>query len=588
MDRRTLLAVVLMMGIWFTWMNFFAPKPPEKLGDDSTAVAVDEPTTRPIGEPLRTDTARTELSSADVPAASGWFEDAGAELGESVRIDTDLFSAEFDRVGGDLVSYRLKRFRKQGEDLVELISARSLDNGSQRAHGLSLIYEDGRRQSLSSVTFVPSRERLSLGEQQPTGNLTLSAQSEDGSRLELELLFDNAEYGFETTLRHAGGESPVSLLVEWQGGVASSEPDSVSEYREFRSFAAIGDELHKKKFDKLRGNGGEKGRGSYDGSLRFAGVASQYFGAFVVGRQPPIGASHVLLDGDYERSLQTFAVQMPLERGNESRVSFASFLGPLDNEAMGFVEREPYDSDLSRVVNMGPSVFRPIAAATLWCLRQMYRVLPNYGWVIILFSAFTKLVFYPLTKSSTQSMKRMQEIQPELTKLKEKYKDDQTRQSQEMMALYKKHGVNPVGGCLPLLVQMPVFIVLFQLLRNTIELRQAPFIFWIDDLSRQDVLFALPFNLPVLGSNFSLLPFLMSIGMWWQTKLTSSTTPQGEGMMAMNAKMMGTMMPIMMFFLFYRSPSGLVLYWLVNTVLTAWQTWRIHQQSPSTTTPASA
>jgi len=578
MDRRTLLAVVLMMGIWFAWMNFFGPKPPEKVGEDSTAVAIQEPVPAVAQQPEPVVSTEIGDTTPGSPA-SGWFEDAGAELGASVHIETELYSAEFDRVGGDLVSYRLKNFLMRGDELVELVSPRSLDDGSERAQGMTLVYEDGRKQPLAKVNFVPSRESLTLGPDHPHGTLSMRAEAEDGSALELEFAFDNAHYGFETMVRQSGGETAASLIIDWEGGIASTEPDTISEYREFRAFAAIGDELHKTKFDKLRSNGGEKGRASYEGSLRFAGVAGQYFGSFVIGRQPAFGAARVLLDGEYARHLQTFAVQLPMERNSGSQVSFAVYMGPLDNEAMTFLEREPYNANLARVVNMGPSVFRPIAAATLWCLRQMHHVLPNYGWVIILFSAFTKLVFYPLTKSSTQSMKKMQEIQPELTKLKEKYKDDQTKQSQEMMALYKKHGVNPVGGCLPLMVQMPVFIVLFQILRNTIELRQAPFILWMNDLSRPDVLFTMPFTLPVLGSNFSLLPFLMALSMWLQSKLTSGTQPQGEGMMAMNAKMMGTMMPIMMFFLFYRSPSGLVIYWLVNTILTAYQTWRIHSKS---------
>jgi YidC/Oxa1 family membrane protein insertase len=189
-------------------------------------------------------------------------------------------------------------------------------------------------------------------------------------------------------------------------------------------------------------------------------------------------------------------------------------------------------------------------------------------------------------------MKRMQEIQPQLQALKEKYKDDQQKQTQEMMRIYKENKVNPVGGCLPLLVQMPVFFALFTILRKTIDLRQAEFALWIDDLSRPDVLFNLGFEIPFLGGYFSLLPLLMAVAMWAQTRISQSATPPGgggENMMAQQMKMMNTMMPIMMFFIFYRSPSGLVLYWLVNTILTAAQTWRVHNSpTPKVEAPASA
>jgi YidC/Oxa1 family membrane protein insertase len=148
-----------------------------------------------------------------------------------------------------------------------------------------------------------------------------------------------------------------------------------------------------------------------------------------------------------------------------------------------------------------------------------------------------------------------------------------------MLRLYKENKVNPVGGCLPLVVQMPVFYALFTILRKTIDLRQADWTLWVTDLSQPDVLFQLPVSLPVLGDHFSLLPFLMAIGMWAQTKLQAPSGAQPQGQMQQQMKMMSTLMPIMMFFLFYKSPSGLVLYWLVNTVLSAAQTWRIHQQS---------
>ena len=583
MDKRTLLAIVLMMGIWLIWTAVFSPPLPE-----STEEIASETGSSPTPVPVESVAVAPTPDIENVP--SGWLGDAGAERGASVRVETELFEAQFDRVGGDLISYRLRQFRtlEPEPELVELVNTRELGTSDVRAHGLALVYEDGRRESLARVALLPDRESLRLSAEHPTGSLTLRAAGANGNRVELELRFANDRFGFDAQVRHYTSDptaSPVACVIDWPGGIAASEPDSVAEYQEFRAYAAIGEELHKKKFNDLRGDG-QKGQASYEGSLRFAGAASQYFGAFVVLPLPALGAGRVELGGNHQRAVQTFSLQAPMHRASLSTVEYSVFLGPLDARSMHVYQQGPYSADLDRVINLGPTVFRPIAAATLWCLNVMYRVLPNYGWVIILFSALTKLLFYPLTKSSTLSMKRMQEMQPEMARLREKYKDDQQRQSQEMMALYKKHGVNPVGGCLPLLVQMPVFIVLFQILRNTIELRQAHFFGWIDDLSRPDVLYTLPFSVPLLGSSVSLLPFLMAISMWWQTKLSAPTQPQGEGIMAMNARMMGTLMPIMMFFLFYRSPSGLVLYWLVNTVLTALQTWEIHRKGSPTAVTA--
>jgi YidC/Oxa1 family membrane protein insertase len=259
--------------------------------------------------------------------------------------------------------------------------------------------------------------------------------------------------------------------------------------------------------------------------------------------------------------------------GTSASFAYTVYMGPLDYDRLA-----AYGADAGKLIDLGPNMFRPFARGTLWIMKTMHAAIPNYGWVIVILSVVLKVVFYPLTKSSTQSMRRMQEIQPRLQKLRERYKDDQQRQSKEMLELYKQHKINPMGGCLPLLVQMPVFWALFTVLRASIELRQAPWVAWITDLSVPDVLFRLPFSLPIFGDKFCLLPTLMALAMWAQTKLGATPTPTGEGAMAMQMRMMNTLMPIMMFVFFYNSPAGLSLYWLINTVLTALQTWKIHRE----------
>jgi YidC/Oxa1 family membrane protein insertase len=196
--------------------------------------------------------------------------------------------------------------------------------------------------------------------------------------------------------------------------------------------------------------------------------------------------------------------------------------------------------------------------------------------VIIIISVLTKVLFFRLTHKSFKSMKDLQELQPKIQALKEKFGDDRQKLSQETMKLYKEAGVNPLGGCLPLLLQMPVFIALFNVLRYTIELRQAPFFGWINDLSQQDVLFTLPMSLPLIGNAFSLLPILMGASMFVQTKIGGSLTgtPQAQT----TPKGFNTMLPIVFTFLFYKMPSGLVIYWIVNTVLSVGQQYYIHRE----------
>lgn len=198
----------------------------------------------------------------------------------------------------------------------------------------------------------------------------------------------------------------------------------------------------------------------------------------------------------------------------------------------------------------------------LGMMQWFYKMFHNYGVSIILVSAVVKLVFTPLTHMSFDSMRRMQALQPKMKSLQEQHKNDPQKLNKEMMELYKKHKVNPLGGCLPMVLQMPIFIALYHTFLYSIELRGAPFIWWITDLSEPDRLFTLPWSLPLLGDGINILPLIMIGTMIWQQKLTPQTVGSPE-----QQKMM-TYMPILFGFIFYKLPSGLVIYWIVNNVLT--------------------
>lgn len=234
-----------------------------------------------------------------------------------------------------------------------------------------------------------------------------------------------------------------------------------------------------------------------------------------------------------------------------------------------------YNVRLDRAIDLGRMRF--FSVFILKFMVWMKRFVPNYGVIIIILSVMTKLLFYRLTHKSFKSMKDMQRIQPKMKELQEKFKNDRERLNKEMMKLYKEAGVNPLGGCLPLLLQMPVFWALFNVLSNTIELRQAPFVGWINDLSAPDVLFGFGATIPFLGSNFHLLPILMGAAMVVQTKLGGSPTGDGAPAAA-QTKMMNYLMPIIFTMFFYAVPSGLVLYWFVNNVLSIVQQYYVHKQ----------
>jgi YidC/Oxa1 family membrane protein insertase len=193
-----------------------------------------------------------------------------------------------------------------------------------------------------------------------------------------------------------------------------------------------------------------------------------------------------------------------------------------------------------------------------WLLRALYSIVPNYGVAIILLTIMVRIVTMPLTNRQMRSMERMRRLQPKVKELQDKHSDDRQKQSEEMMKLYRTEGVNPLGGCFPMLLQLPVFIGLFYALRSSIELRQAPFVGWINDLSAPETLFVVPgLEIPI-----RVLPIVMGVSMVVQQKLTPTASADPA-----QARMMMTIMPIMMTVLFYQFASGLVLYWFVSNIL---------------------
>jgi len=216
-------------------------------------------------------------------------------------------------------------------------------------------------------------------------------------------------------------------------------------------------------------------------------------------------------------------------------------------------------------------IIRPIAEWVMIPLFQFLRsFIPNYGIVIIVFSFVIKVALYPLTKSSMKSMKKMQGLQPMMEEIKVKYKDDPQKMNRQVMQLYKEYGVNPAGGCLPLLLQLPILYALWAVFRSAIELRQANFVWWIKDLSVPDNIATLPFRVPVFGvQDLSGLALLMGITMFVQQKMTVKDPRQ---------KMMVWMMPVLFTLLFNSFPSGLNLYYFVFNLLSIGQQVWINKQ----------
>lgn len=286
--------------------------------------------------------------------------------------------------------------------------------------------------------------------------------------------------------------------------------------------------------------------------IDWAGVVKKYF-TLLVNPDSPAIANHA--DADDELLVGHLKMEpLSVRSGASATQNFFIYAGPQRYELLKSFEMG-FEHILSRGFLGWLKIWFLIA------LKFSHRFTHNFGWDIIILTILIKLLFTPLTHMSFENMKKMQALQPKMKSLQERYKKDPARMNQELMNLYKRNRVNPMAGCLPMLFQIPIFIAFYHVLNDAIELRGAPFIFWIKDLSEPDRLFTLPFSLPLLGDAFNFLPILMLGSMFWQQKLTPQTgaTPEQTKIF--------TFMPLIFGFIFYSMPSGLVLYWFVNNIL---------------------
>ena len=318
-------------------------------------------------------------------------------------------------------------------------------------------------------------------------------------------------------------------------------------------------------------------------TVLWAGLNSQYFSALMI-PDPQLEAIY-RLDTAKTENIKDIQIAAPTETAallipgfqltpaqQETHV-FRLYIGPNDDALLKQIEA-PNASEvplnLSKIIDFG--FLAPLAWALLWIFKGLHTVFQNYGIAIILLTALIKVISYPLTRKAHLSMKKMQELQPQLTELKEKHRDNPQKLHRATMRIYKEQGVNPLGGCIPWLPQIPIFWALFALLGSAVELRGAPFLFWIDDLSAPDTLYELPFTIPLIFMEIDairFLPILNGVTAWLQQKfvggMTATPTTSSTQMKIMQ------FMPLIFVFIFYNWASGFVLYWLCNNVLTVAQ-----------------
>jgi YidC/Oxa1 family membrane protein insertase len=528
MERRALVAVVLMAAILVLW-SFLTPREARKPAEEAPAPAF-PPDTPEVAEADTTQliTPQSVTSNADAEA-------------RDIEVRTPLYSVVLSTRGAAFTSFRLNEYLSPEDEPVELIP-----RGGPGSLGLALLTQSGGRIDLSSAVFETGTDAVILAEGEER-RLVLSLVTPEGLRVDRGFRFTADSYAVDLSLDISGpGASAVRAVdLGWQSGLRSTEANRKDDLKNFAAVALGEEGLEKADLGKVQ----ENEEVTLGGGMNWAGVKTKYFFAGLVAEGANRGVARAFIqDSD------AIGVGFEVDRSGSQTQHFMVYAGPLDHSRL-----KALGHGLDQAVDFGWKWIQPLSKLMFYFILQVHKVVPNYGLVIILLSALTKLLFYPLTQKSFKSMRDMQKLQPAMEELRNKYKSEPKRLNEEMMKLYREKGVNPVGGCLPLLLQMPVFISLFNVLSRTIELRRAGFVFWIQDLSTPDVIARLPFSLPFIGSAVSVLPILMGIAMFVQQKM-SATDPKHAAMTYL--------LPIVFTVMFFRFPSGLVLYWLVNNVLT--------------------
>ena len=350
--------------------------------------------------------------------------------------------------------------------------------------------------------------------------------------------------------------APENIFVHWDDGIKTTEKNLYEELTFSSAYVAQSKEINSLSFSPQSIDEKEDAV-YYGGKTDWVGIRNKYFINALISDDSKGG----VLSGSASQLNEQNIIpvySMGLEFSSPN-ISVSQFFGPLDVDVIG--SSKTY---LDRIMNFGWLPIQPFSRSVLWLLKKLHLLGINYGVILILFAFLIRVITGPLTKKSFESTQKMQKIQPQLKKIQEKYKNDSQRLNAEMVKLYKDTGVNPLGGCLPMIIQMPLLFSLFIVFRSTIEFRGAPFFGWINNLSQPDTIFDLSFSIPLYGNQVAFLPFLLGISMFLTQRLSMAT-------MDKNTKPMMYMMTGFFFVLFNSFPSGLNLYYTVYNFLNYFQ-----------------
>ncbi len=574
MDKQTTLAFVLIGIVLMVWLYITAPNPSQVQN-----------------QPTSSDTVKVEQSekpaiTKEVPVEKNkglesFVSETEKKPSKTIVIETNLARYELTTRGGNFNKVFLKKFRNwyssksNGEKISDFVQL--INYSKSNSYSIDLVTQDGVKINSSEINFDYD------------GNNFFNLKDKDSVKIDFKISFQNNRtivksytfysdsYEIKSEIEFNNFQDYISsnlFDITWSNGVRFVEHNSVDEANYSDASVFSGGEQVIVDASSV----GEKVSKNFGGRIDWIAARNKYFASVIIPSDPDKIESG-FIEGirnkvGFEGVVERYDLRLTLPFKNQvtEKNSFSIYIGPVDYQELKTLGR-----NLVSLVNFGSFfgltfIVRPIAEYVLLPLFQfLHSFIPNYGIVIIIFSLIIKIVVYPLTKSSYQSMKKMQALQPKIAELKEKFKDDPQKLNKETMKLYSTYGINPAGGCLPILLQMPIFIALWGMFQSAIDLRLQPFVWWIKDLSTPDVIYDLGFKIPLFGvQQISGLALLMGITTFVQQKMTVKDP---------NQKALVYIMPVMLTILFMSFPSGLNLYYFLFNLFSIIQQWYINRSA---------
>ncbi|MEJ2603906.1 MAG: membrane protein insertase YidC [Gammaproteobacteria bacterium] len=544
---------LLLFMTWTTWQQDYGV-PPES-SPPETPVGAEQ--ARTANDGLAADLPEIDdVPSAQAPAGREVDAPAAADAVSSgerrIRVVTDVLEILISSRGGDIVSavtLQYPREKDRPDDLVQVLNPSPSELAVFRT-GLRAVSDDGAGEEPNHrATFTAERSEYRLGEGEDVLEVPLTWERPDGLRVTKSYRFERGSYIIPMEQRVENGTgtpwtaAPYAQIAHRMHSQKRSMFD-VATYSFDGPVLYNGSKYEKIQPDDLREDGPVQARAE-DGWL--ASIEHHFLSAIV---PPPATEYRYDFSARGENFLaSTIGPAYSFAPGETTSLGMTLFVGPKIQDQLAQVA-----DTLKLTVDYG---FLTILSQPLfWLLDKVHDLVGNWGWAIIIVTLLIKLVFYKLTETSGRSMAKMRKLQPRLKAIQERYKDDRQKLSQAMMELYKREKVNPAAGCLPILVQMPFFLAFYWVLLESVEMRQAPFMLWIQDLSSRDPYF--------------ILPILMGAAMFGQQKLNPAPPDPVQ------AKVM-SILPIVFTVFFAFFPAGLVLYWLTNTLLSIAQQWQVNR-----------